>query len=147
VCSEIGKGGRSMGSHRLCRRVAVALILFGSIASLAHGQTVKPDSLKGGILKLGGLLPAGVGGDQANAFANIIVLEISTAPFGTSTGGFTFHYDPRLRIFVRSSDSFGPLFVQRSLTAGKGKWDAGFNVLHANYNSLNGDSLDSGDLL
>lgn len=133
--------------HRPRLHVLLLAIVLAGAASPARGQSPKPGSLRDQLLSLGRVTQDPVAQEQINAFAGLVVLETSTAPYGTSAGGFTFHYDPRLKVFVRSSESFGPLFVQRSLTIGKGKWGAGFNVLHAGYDSLNGSRLDNGDLL
>src|SRR5262245_60005524 len=146
-----------MRVYGVCHRVVstaltVAFVLTGGAA---RGQSVKPSSLKGQLLALGRVTQDPVAEAQAIGLASLVALglasvtalETSTAPLGPSTAGFTFRYAPQLKVFVRSSESFGPSFVQRTLTAGKGKWDAGFNLLHASYNSLNGDSLSNGDLL
>src|SRR5207248_2110929 len=42
---------------------------------------------------------------------------------------------------------FGPSFAKRSLTTGKGKFSAGFNWLHAGYDSIGGFDLTNGDLV
>jgi hypothetical protein len=89
-----------------------------------------------------------VGSEQtASAVSTLVALEVSTAPLGTSTGGFTFTYDPLLRIWSRSAQSFGPSFAERSLTTGRAKISTGFNFLHANYNSFAGQDLTNGDFI
>ena len=80
-----------------------------------------------------------------SALASLASLEVSTAPLGTSTGGFTFTFDPLLRTWKRSASSFGPAFAERSLTTGKAKVSVGFNFLHAGYNSFGGQDLANGD--
>jgi hypothetical protein len=83
---------------------------------------------------------------EVAAIAELATLEISTAPFGTSTGGFAFTFDRQLGTLTRATRSFGPTFAERSLSAGKGKFSVGFNSLNATYNSLGGYDLTSGDL-
>src|SRR5262249_33498913 len=46
----------------------------------------------------------------------------------------------------QSTATFGPAFAKRSLTTGRGKLTAGFNWLHANYDSIGGLNLHNGDL-
>jgi hypothetical protein len=114
-------------------------------ANLASGQSpsIPADSLKGQLLALGRPL----GTEQGiSALVALTSLEVSTAPLGTSTGGFTFTFDPRLRTWTRSASSFGPAFSERSLTTGRAKVSAGFNVLHANYDSFGDANLKNGDL-
>jgi hypothetical protein len=128
-------------------RVAVALLVFGATLGparpiLAQG-TVEGSSLRDGLIRLGNPL----GSEQAGAVvATLADIEVSTAPLGTSTGGFTFTFDPALRTWTRSTSSFGPAFSERALTTGRGKFSAGFNYLHSNYRSLEGFDLQNGDL-
>src|SRR5262245_29063049 len=42
-----------------------------------------------------------------------IVSQLPTFPLGTSSGGFTYMFDPDLNTFNRRSESFGPLFAER----------------------------------
>ena len=126
-----------------------------SMVSGVSAQTPVPsDSLKGQLLGLGvrggaatgtaGLGPQHVG--QVGALAQLMSLEVSTAPVGTSTGAFAYTYNLQLGTFTRSTQSFGPTFAHRSLTGGKGKFSFGFNWLHADYGSLSGKNLTNGAL-
>ena len=47
--------------------------------------------------------------------------ELSTRPVTSPATGFTYRLDPALGSDVRSSASFGPFFLQRSLTVGAGQ--------------------------
>ena len=91
-------------------------------------------------------LPADSGVGDVTLFASLAALEGSTAPYGTSTGGFTFTFDPGLGVWVRSARSFGPAFADRSLTIGRRKLSAGVNWLHSVYGSVAGLDLDNGEL-
>src|SRR5882762_3521760 len=62
-------------------------------------------------------------------FNQQIVTLLSTFPFGSSSGGFTYKYDPTLGTFSRSSESFGPLFAERALTIGRER-DIKFYIQH-----------------
>jgi hypothetical protein len=73
--------------------------------------------------------------------ARAIALEVGTAPLGSSSGGFTFTFDPKLVSFTRTSPSFGPAFSDRILTQGKGKLSAGFNFLDRRYDTVDGLDL------
>ncbi|HEV2986657.1 MAG TPA: transporter [Vicinamibacterales bacterium] len=129
------------------RVMALATVVFWTAlltAVPALAQTCVPgSSLRDGIRVLGCLL----GSEQAGSVvATLTDIEVSTAPLGTSTGGFTFTFDPTLRTWKRSASSFGPAFAERALTTGKAKISAGFNYLHASYRSLEGFNLHNGDL-
>jgi hypothetical protein len=65
--------------------------------------------------------------------AKSIALEVATAPFGSTSGGFTFTFDSSRRIWTRTASTFGPAFSERALTSGRGKVSAGVNVLRRDY--------------
>ena len=128
-------------------RLRCALVTFCMsllLAASSRAQTAPPpSSLKGMLIAFGKPL----GSEQLmSVLATLTSIEVSTAPLGTSTGGFTFTFDPNLRTWTRSASSFGPSFAERSLTTGKAKFSAGFNVLHAGYDSFGGYDLQNGDL-
>jgi hypothetical protein len=131
-----------MPSHPALRLfVAAAVSLL--VALPAAAQTSAPlNSPRGQLIEFGRPL----GGETGMAaLAALASLEVSTAPLGTSTGGFTFTFDPGVRVWTRSAPSFGPSFAERSLTTGRGKVSAGFNWLHASYDSFNDQDLDNFD--
>jgi hypothetical protein len=101
-----------------------------------------PDSLRGLLRQIAFTL----GSEQeASSLVALGGIEVSTAPLGTSTGGFTFTFDPILRTYTRSAPTFGPSFAQRSLTTGRGKASVGFNWLHTRYDALAGQDLRNGE--
>jgi hypothetical protein len=72
--------------------------------------------------------------------------QLSTFPLGSSSGGFTYSFDPTLGVFTRRSESFGPTFAERAITAGKGKVNVGLSYLKANFDSFEGQKLKDGDI-
>lgn len=131
-------------SYRLARVLAGSCTLL-LVAGSSRAQTIVPSagSLRATLIAFGRPL----GTEQGmSVLASLTSLEVSTAPLGTSTGGFTFTFDPQLRTWTRSASSFGPSFAERSLTTGRAKISAGFNVLHASYDSFAGFDLQNGDL-
>jgi hypothetical protein len=62
---------------------------------------------------------------------------ISTVP------GFTYRYNPDNLSFERSSNSLGPVFVERPQTLGQGKFDIGFSYLYVDFDELDGRDLDT----
>ena len=79
-------------------------------------------------------------------FNKEIITQLATFPTGSSSGGFTYTFDPALGTFSRASDSFGPAFAERALTAGKGKLNFGINYQHSSYDSFEGLDLQNGDV-
>ena len=51
--------------------------------------------------------------------SRFLTVELGTLPIASSAGGFAYRFDRTLGTMVLSSDSFGPLFTERSLTAGR----------------------------
>ncbi len=78
--------------------------------------------------------------------ADLVGLEVSTAPIGSSAGGFTFEFDPVTRSFSRAAPSFGPMFGERAITAGVGRASVGFNVIRTTYDAMDGVDLRDGSL-
>jgi|RhiMetdeSRZDD1v2_1073273.scaffolds.fasta_scaffold24789_6 outer membrane putative beta-barrel porin/alpha-amylase len=92
---------------------------------------------------------AGDGGGVTNVgevIADLVGLEVSTAPIGSSAGGFTFTFDPVTRAFTRAAPSFGPMFGERAITAGEGRASFGVNFIHATYDALDGVDIRDGSL-
>lgn len=75
-----------------------------------------------------------------------IASQVSTFPLGSSSPGFTFTYDSALGVFNRSAESFGPVFSERAITAGKGKFSFGVSTLNATYDRFEGQDLRENDV-
>lgn len=83
--------------------------------------------------------------EQLGALNKGIASQLSTFPLGSSSGGFTYSFDPALGVYNRSTESFGPLFAERAMTAGKGKVNFGVNYQRSTYDSFDGLDLQSGE--
>jgi hypothetical protein len=75
-----------------------------------------------------------------------IATQLSTFPLGSSSAAFTYTFDSTLGVYNRSTQSFGPIFAERPLTAGKGKFSVGVNHLRATYDQFEGQDLRNGAL-
>ena len=75
-----------------------------------------------------------------------IAAQISTFPVGSSSAGFAYTFDEALGVYNRSTQSFGPIFTERPLTSGKGKFTFGVNYQNATWDSFEGKDLGSGDI-
>jgi hypothetical protein len=76
----------------------------------------------------------------------LIANQLTSFPLASSAGGFTYTFDPALGVFVRSSESFGPIYAERADTLGKGKINMGVNFSHSTFDYINDLSLRGGDL-
>lgn len=72
--------------------------------------------------------------------------QLSSLPIGSSSGGFTYSYDPALGIFTRSTESFGPAFAERAATLGRGRFNIGTSVQRSRYTHIDGSSLRDGGI-
>jgi hypothetical protein len=123
---------------------AIIIAILAVDGRPARAQTTTPfNSLRDAIRETSRELGSA---QTASSIVALTSVEVATAPLGTSTGGFTFTFDPLLRVYKRSASSFGPSFAERSLTAGRNKVSLGANWLRASYDSIGGFSL-SGDKL
>jgi hypothetical protein len=60
----------------------------------------------------------------------------------STTPGFTYTYNPELKVFERSARNLGPVFLERAETVGRGRFDIGVSYLYVDFTKLNGNDLD-----
>ena len=72
--------------------------------------------------------------------------EFGTYPLGSSSGGFSFTFDPNVGAYEQASATFGPLFAERALTLGKGKVNVGVTYVRSSFDQIDGIDLTNGDL-
>jgi outer membrane putative beta-barrel porin/alpha-amylase len=82
----------------------------------------------------------------SNTIANLFVLDLASLP-SSSAAGFTYRIDPALGTPIRTSESFGPIFTQRSLLAGQNHASFGVSYRSTNFTNIDGRSLRDGTLL
>ena len=82
-----------------------------------------------------------------DAISGFLLAELATLPISTSAGGFTYRLDPALGTVMRSSDSFGPFFTERSLTAGAGRSSFGMSYQSSIFANVDGRDLRDGTLV
>lgn len=142
---------------RFCtRRFAVAtlsvvLVLTATTRLTARQQSVN-DVLS--FLLTNRSIPTGdfVQDEQAAAatrdtISGFLLSELSTLPISSSAGGFTYRLDPALGTMMRSSDSFGPFFTERSLTGGQRQLSLGLSYQRASYQNIDGRNLRDGTMV
>ena len=151
-----------MGVRReLVTLVGTLTLLLWSTEGVATAQGAggdcQPYTLNGAVLECAATgLPLAqlrtatfIAGSEAagETLARAMALEVATAPFGSSSGGFTFTFDPLTRTFSRRAGTFGPAFSERALTIGRGKLSGGFNFLYRSYDRMDDLALDGFDVL
>ena len=134
-------------SRHVCG-VGVLCLMMSISASEADAQSTQTGLSPRAVL-LGLTNSAGEGSGVSNVgavIADLVGLEVSTAPIGSSAGGFTFTFDAATRTFRRAAPSFGPMFGERAITAGEGRAGIGFNYIRNSYDAFDGVSLTDGSL-
>ena len=139
-------------SSLVCTGTLALALLLGSSASPAFAQQSVSDVLT--FLLTNRSIATGdfVRDEQAAAstsdvLTRFLTLELATIPIASSASGFTYRLDRTLGTVVRSSDSFGPFFVERSLTSGRGRASLGFGYRGTSFTNLDGRSLRDGTLV
>jgi hypothetical protein len=82
-----------------------------------------------------------------DTISDFLLTELSALPTSSSATGFTYRLNPALGSVERSSDSFGPFFVERSLTAGKEQASLGLFYQSSAYANIDGRNLRDGTLV
>jgi hypothetical protein len=76
-----------------------------------------------------------------------LLANLSTLPVASSSGAFVYRLNPELGTVERATQTFGPFFLERALTAGHGRASVGLTVQHLIFTSLDGRSLGDGSLV
>lgn len=133
-------------SRYLCGMSLLCLMTISARDATAQSTTT---GLSPRAVLLGLTNAAGEGSGVSNVgavIADLVGLEVSTAPIGSSAGGFTFTFDPATRAFQRAAPSFGPMFGERAITAGEGRAGFGINYIRNTYDAFDGVSITDGSL-
>ena len=133
-------------------RIKRSASVCGALLSLAWSAAASAQVAAPAVTQSAGLsladtltrLTGPVGGlPVGEALGLATALEVSTTPFGTSSGGFVFKLDPSTGLQVRTATTFGPSFAERALTSGEGKVSVGVNLISAKYTELGDLSIDN----
>jgi len=83
-----------------------------------------------------------------DAITQLLQTQLGTLPTSSSATGFTYRDEPDLGgIVARTSTSFGPFFVERSLTAGARRPSVGITYQDAVFDKIDGRNLRDGTLV
>ena len=136
--------------RHLVRTMTIALLVLLT-ASIADAQQSVSEVLS--FLVTNRSIPTGdfVRDEEAaiatrDTISKLLTLELATLP-SSSGGGFTYRLDPTLGTVIRASDSFGPLFTERSLLAGRGRASFGMSFSSVSYDNIDGRNLRDGTLV
>ncbi len=82
-----------------------------------------------------------------DAFVVLIRTELAALPISSPAGGFTYRLDPAIGANVRTTQSFGPFFTERSLTVGKRLIAFNVSFSDAAFSAIDGRNLGNGTLV
>jgi hypothetical protein len=129
--------------------IAVRLVFLLLAPLLAFGQTVGPC----GQAKFGTLicsLPNLINGtglqfpkDTPTGIGAFVTPLTSSLPVPSPASGFIYTFDPSAGVFVRSSESFGPILTERADTIGRNKLSVGFTFQRFVFDKIDGINLHS----
>ena len=70
------------------------------------------------------------------ALGQALLVSLTTLPTGASSAGFTYRFNPSLGTLERTTTNFGPSFVERAVTSGKGRVAFGTTWQYASFTRL-----------
>jgi len=76
-----------------------------------------------------------------------LLANLATLPVASSSGAFVYRLNPELGTVERPTQTFGPFFLERALTAGRGNASFGVTFQQFHFTSLDGRNLRDGSLV
>jgi len=76
-----------------------------------------------------------------------LLANIATLPVTSSSGAFVYRLNSELGTVERATQSFGPFFVERASTAGRGEMSFALTFQHLHFTSLDGRNLRDGSFV
>jgi hypothetical protein len=138
------------------RVVTVALVVIAVVLSLGRTEAASLKDLLPNLFGANGitLLPTTAhtphftvdSKEELTVVNDSLRGQLASVPFPSPASSFTFRFDPALGTFTRSTESFGPIYAQRGETIGRNKIALGFTYSRFTWDSLDGKTLDNGDL-
>jgi hypothetical protein len=118
---------------RTVLRTVVVAILAVLAAAPAHALSLRDRfsaTARGVGLEGGGAFDA-----LGDAIADTAARNL---PVVSASAGFTYRYNPQLEVFERTSETLGPLFLERPDTLGQGKFNVNVSFQYVELNELDG---------
>src|SRR5262245_48417634 len=115
------------------RRTFVLAVLVLALPGLAGARSLERQLRDASTL-------VGIGPTPAfDALASNIANTVSRSlPVISASAGFTYRYNPSLEVFERTSETLGPLFLERPDTIGRGKINVSVSFQYVQLDEFNG---------
>lgn len=133
--------------------LATASVVLAPIDVRAQGSTVTVSDALAFLITTQAVDTGDAARDRAaaeatnQALSRALLSALATLPLTSSSGGFTYRFNPALGTVERSNESFGPFFVERAATAGAGRASFSVNWQYAAFRKLSGMELRDGTLV
>jgi Putative MetA-pathway of phenol degradation len=83
----------------------------------------------------------------SDTITRALLANLATLPVASSSGAFVYRFNPELGTVERPTQTFGPFFLERALTAGRGHASFGVTFQQFHFTSLDGRNLRDGSLV
>jgi hypothetical protein len=83
----------------------------------------------------------------SDTFSRALLANLATLPVPTSPGAFALRFNPELGTVERVTQTFGPSFVERAQTTGRGQASFSLSFQHLRFDSLDGRDLRDGSFV
>ena len=83
----------------------------------------------------------------SQTISRALLANLATLPVATSSSGFVYRLNPELGTVERTTQTFGPFFVERAQTAGRHQASFGLSFQQLHFSSLDGHDLRNGTLV
>ena len=104
-----------------------------ALAGTARAETLRSVLAPNDPILQGSITPLGkaIGSQVANQI-----------PALSTSAGYTYQWNPELEVLERSAKTFGPLFTERAVTVGQGKFNVNGSYTYVKFSQFNGHNLD-----
>lgn len=137
---------------RRCVRALVVGLALSVCASPAAAQQSLTDALS--FLLINRSIPTGdflrdelAAAQTRDTIIALLRAELARLPINTPASGFTYRLDPDLGTVVRSSNHFGPFFLERALTSGRRQASLGLSYTQSSFDTIDSRNLLDGTLV
>ena len=131
--------------------LAIGVVLAGAGTAAAQETTMRDivDLLvTNQSVQTGDFVKDRAAADAASAaLSQALLVSLSTLPTSASSAGFTYRFNPSLGTHERTTTSFGPSFVERAVSSGRGRMALGATWQYGRFTRLDGRDLDDGTLV
>jgi hypothetical protein len=83
----------------------------------------------------------------STTISRALLANLATLPVTSTSGAFTYRLNPAIGTVERSTQTLGPVFVDRALTSGNGSGSIGLSFQHLHFTTLDGRKLRDGSLM